>query len=140
MTCQQNTTAYGTVRPFLDCIPVLRRNLYPADLDKHNRSLQLPICLWVASARNTLLRHVSDSSTMPAPGINSSIPSRPTSSPWYASSSRVEDYHNSATEPCPTAYLTIMFSPQLPSGCSQNLQVRVEIVYSTQRDINVHTR
>lgn len=36
MTCQQEATAYGTVRPFLDCIPALRRELYPADLDGRN--------------------------------------------------------------------------------------------------------
>jgi hypothetical protein len=32
MTCQKEATTYGTVRPFLDCIPVLRRSLTPLAL------------------------------------------------------------------------------------------------------------
>jgi hypothetical protein len=48
MTCQQEAMAYGTVRPFLDCIPMLRRELYPADLD--GRSQPLASLPWVAPA------------------------------------------------------------------------------------------
>lgn len=42
MTCRQHATAYGTARPFLDCIPVLWRDLYPTDLDGHSQSLATP--------------------------------------------------------------------------------------------------
>jgi hypothetical protein len=51
VTCQKEAKTYGTVRPFLDCIPVLGRSLTP--LASRCRINRLPILPspWVAVAR-----------------------------------------------------------------------------------------